>query len=111
MLKVYNDEIVRAHFQKVLKFARETGQLQNFLNKLNYLHNYGEAGSVKCVLYKDFAPMSFRLTFYRKQEDGTWKPWIYGGLIYHGEIDGYGSGSAPTFSVCVNETSGWSIHT
>lgn len=34
-----------------------------------------------------------------------------GGLIFHGKRDGYGSGSAPTFSVCINPTDGYSIHT
>lgn len=36
---------------------------------------------------------------------------ICGGIIYHGERDGYGSGGAPTFSVCLKPTSGYSIHT
>lgn len=34
-----------------------------------------------------------------------------GGIIFHGSHDGYGSGSAPTFSVCINPTDGYSIHT
>lgn len=55
----------------------------------------------KALLYKDFAPLSF-----------MWSAGgITGGLIYHGPHDGFGSGSAPTYSVCVDKVSGWSIHT
>jgi hypothetical protein len=38
-------------------------------------------------------------------------PWFDGGLIFHGAIDGYGSGAAPTFSVTLSPTDGWNVHT
>jgi hypothetical protein len=34
-----------------------------------------------------------------------------GGIIYHGAYDGYGSGFAPTFAVCLTPSVGWSVHT
>ena len=34
-----------------------------------------------------------------------------GGVIFHGTHDGGGNGGAPTFSVCLSPTDGWSIHT
>ena len=40
-----------------------------------------------------------------------YKYWMNGGLIYHGKHDGFGSGNAPTFSVCLTPTNGWSVHT
>ena len=52
-------------------------------------------------LFKDFAPYSFEFS----------AGGLYGGLIFHGSHDGGGNGSAPTFSVCLTPTDGWSIHT
>lgn len=34
-----------------------------------------------------------------------------GGIIFHGRHDNGGDGGAPTFSVCMEPTNGWSIHT
>ena len=38
---------------------------------------------------------------------------LYGGFIFHGAHDGYGSGGAPTFSVNIDpdKKPRWSIHT
>ncbi len=44
-------------------------------------------------------------------ETPKWSFLYNGGLIYHGPHDGGGNGGAPTFSVCLTPTSGWSIHT
>lgn len=54
----------------------------------------------------DFAPRSFGFTRYVNDN-----PTTSGGIIYHGKHDGYGSGGAPTFSVSMTPTTGWSIHT
>lgn len=55
----------------------------------------------ECWLGYDFAPLSF-----------TWAAGtLYGGLIFHGPHDGYGSGGAPTFSVSLDNTAGWQLHT
>lgn len=82
------------------------------------------------ILHPDFAPLSFTFGIYAKANPGkgyNWSEhagllrnrpelegytmWFNGGLIYHGSHDGYGSGSAPTFSVTLTKTRGWSIHT
>ena len=52
-------------------------------------------------LFTDFAPLSF--TF---KAGG-----LFGGMIYHGPHDGFGSGGEPTFSVCVDKAYGWRLHT
>ena len=57
-------------------------------------------------IYPDFAPYSFA---FARLKNG--KCIINGGIIFHGKHDGYGSGSAPAFSVSINKETGWSIHT
>ena len=59
-------------------------------------------------LYSDFAPLSLYFEIIR---DGQFV--LNGGFIFHGPHDGYGNGTAPTFSVCIDpeKTAGWSIHT
>ena len=52
------------------------------------------------LMWTDFAPFSF-----------MWKAaGLTGGLIFHGSFDGYGSGSGPTYSVCIEKTTGWALH-
>ena len=58
-------------------------------------------------LYLDFAPLSFSFKSRYSQGGGV----TNGGIIFHGPHDGYGSGAAPSFSVCLNPTFGWAIHT
>ena len=58
------------------------------------------------TIYPDWAPHS--LYFVRKYKDGSKTD---GGIIYHGSHDGYGSGAAPTFSVSITGSQGWSTHT
>lgn len=64
----------------------------------NIAKNYPDC---ECWLGYDFAPLSF-----------TWAAGnLYGGLIFHGPHDGFGSGGAPTFSVSLDNTAGWQLHT
>ena len=58
-------------------------------------------------LWTDFAPLSF--TFSIMLPEG--RSWLHGGLIFHGSHDRGGDGSAPTYSVNVNPTDGWTLHT
>jgi hypothetical protein len=77
-------------------------------------HRSGRGGRrVRALLYKDFAPLSFSFLMQMEKTAGEddWELWFNGGLIFHGSHDGYGSGSAPTFSVTLNDTDGWSVHT
>lgn len=90
---------------ETLEFARKNNDssLKSCINRLAKIDD--ELGTVTTV-FNDFAPKSFE--FIRKKEE---KFYGNGGIIYHGKHDGYGSGSSPTFSVCVGKTNGWAIHT
>jgi hypothetical protein len=83
--------------------------------ELEYLGSYAchdEPEQTRCELFPDFAPLSFFFVMYNKsKKDGEYKPYFNGGLIFHGPHDGFGSGSAPTFSVSLNAEHGWSVHT
>ena len=110
MLKLVGN-LVQGQFNETVKFAKATGRFENFIEHINYLHNYAGKENTRCILRTDFAPYSFNFTMQRKQPDGSYKYWFEGGLIYHGPHDGYGSGQNPTLSVCVNPTDDWAIHT
>ncbi len=55
----------------------------------------------------DFDEKSF--TFRETYADG--RSGICGGIIYHGQRDRFGSGNGPTFSVTLDKTEGYQIHT
>ena len=101
---------------KVRAFAERTGQTKSLQENLDYLGSYAcnSGRQTRCLLFPDFAPESFFFRMELKQEnepDTEYKPWFSGGCLYHGPHDGHGSGAAPTFSVCLTPTDGWSIHT
>jgi len=64
-------------------------------------------------VFPDFAPMSLYFALVEATEAPYEREQIKmnGGIIYHGSHDGFGSGSAPTFSVNIEPTDGWSLHT
>jgi hypothetical protein len=110
MLEIQNQE----HFNKVKAFAESTGRMEQLQDKLNYLDTYADherQGLTKCVISYDWAPYSFSFLMMRRDENGEYQPWFNGVLIFHGSHDNGGDGGSPTFSVCVNPTDGWSIHT
>ena len=88
------------------------GEGNTFLkNQLSFLDNYGGTrGHIRVRLRRDLAPYSFSLVF-EKNDAGTWTTLLVGGLLYHGPLDGHGTGFAPTFAVTLESVSGWSIHT
>ncbi len=59
----------------------------------------------KTKIYPDFAPNSF--SFARMKDK---KCITNGGIIFHGIKGEHGAG-APTFSVSISNSPGWSIHT
>jgi len=119
------DKSPEGYLQSVKDFAKQIGKEDDLDKKLDYLHNYAnqdrnhdvdeklpeEKHYTRCLLFKDFAPYSFEFMMERKNDDGEYVRWFNGGLIFHGNHDGFGSGSYPTLSVCLNPTDGWSIHT
>lgn len=110
---------VNSEARKVIEETRRLGLYKatkpDFRNLYRRLRSLGDMGysyarpghEVRVCLYKDFAPLS--LSFILRDEDGV--AFMNGGVIFHGEHDGGGSGGAPTFSVSLTPTSGWSLHT
>jgi len=115
----------QAHFEEVIAFAKRSGKYEpaaseesnSYLkNRLDYLENYGGKDAVgesrmRVRLFKDFAPYSFGFVIERRGAGGEHTQLLTGGLLFHGSVDGYGSGSAPTFSVTQTPVDGWQIHT
>ena len=92
---------------EIKTFAKENNMLESFNETFSRLETYSDKGYT-VTLYSDFAPHSlyFEITLNEKFI-------LNGGFIFHGSHDGYGSGGAPTFSVCIDPDNkpGWSIHT
>jgi len=98
--------------------ADELGLRKDLEDKLDYLATYAcrsrepeDPTYTRCLLFKDFAPLSFEFVMEVKEEDGSYKRWFNGGCIFFGSGDvGFG---APQFSVRVGDDlkAGWSIHT
>ena len=91
--------------QRYLLGVREDAQRQMLAGTLNnslaQINAVAEAAGELGQLFADHAPLSF-----------TWLAGgIFGGLLFHGPHDGFGSGSAPTFAVTLEPTFGWRIHT
>ena len=113
MLDIENQE----YLDEVMEFAKQSDQIESLQRQLDYLNGYaihedGDPARTKCILYKDSAPYSFGFTMMmRKEPADEYKQWFQGGLIYHGNHDGFGDGTAPTFSVSLSKTQGWEIHT
>lgn len=79
---------------------------ESFRENLQRLSGFAQGGR-KVRIGLDFAPLSFGFAVIRA--DGS--AWIYGGLIFHANHDRGGDGGAPTYSVCLEPTSGWALHT
>lgn len=88
-------------------FAKEHELTKSFKKTFSRFESYSDKGYT-VTLYSDFAPYSlyFEITMNEKFI-------LNEGFIFHGAHDGYGNGSAPTFSVCIDPDNkpGWSIHT
>ena len=82
MLKVINAE----HYEKELVKARENGSIENLEERLEYLNQYsvgGHADPERTIVELGWDFAGFSLLWKIRQEDGEYKPWINGGLIYH----------------------------
>ncbi len=69
---------------------------------------------VENEIYRDFAPLSFAFARYIYEPISVngqklRKMVLNGGIIYHGKV--YTGGGAPTFSVNIDNSAGWQIHT
>jgi hypothetical protein len=106
------------YLAEVRKKASELGLLKNLEDKLDYLATYAcnsqeeyDPTHTRCLLFKDWSPLSFGFLMELKQKDGSYKRWFNGGCIFYGNGDvGF---DAPQFSVRIGNDlkAGWSINT
>lgn len=105
-----------AAYNEAYKFAQDTEQLDSLNQQLEYLAKYSchdeSPDQTRCLLFGDWAPYSFTFIMQKRNpKTGEFEYWFYGRCTYHGPHDNGGDGGAPTFSVCLTPTTGWSIHT
>lgn len=103
-IKFANEEV----FERYRQMLDETESLENSLHKSIVRLSKWNPYNHTAVIYNDFDEKSFFFQVYDEEEKQTS---FCGGIIYHRSEDGYGSGSGPTFSVTVEPTHGYSIHT
>jgi len=81
--------------------AEQTSLARTLNAALAHIDAVAQSVGERAQLFADHAPLSF-----------TWlAAGLFGGLLFHGVHDGFGSGSAPTFAVTLEPTFGWRIHT
>ncbi len=92
---------------KIKEFAQKNNLTNELNNTLERFKNYADNG-MDVELHDDHAPYS--LFFVTKRNGITG---MCGGMLFHGPHDNGGDGSAPTFSVSLdnNTKPHWSIHT
>jgi len=100
-------DCTNGELDKIKAFAKENHLAREFVSTFLRFKMYSKMGC-EVFLYPDFAPMSL---YFEKQRDGVFAG--NGGFIFHGGHDRGGNGSAPSFSVSIdnNTKSRWSIHT
>jgi len=111
---VIRDEI-KDYFQEVSDFAYKNGLSGKFNLAMMNLHLYGcdwhDTEKCRITLGRDFAPYSFSMLIEKLTPEGNYAPILNGGVIFHGPHDGFGDGSAPSFSVSLSGEVGWEMHT
>ena len=90
---------------KIKKHADLSGLTDNLKDCLCRLERH-DRDSCTVTLYPDFATLSL---YFEVTKQG--RVVLNGGMIFHGSHDREGNGSAPTFSVSLTPTTGWTIHT
>ena len=101
-------DLTEGILEKELEYAKSIGNdtLQQCIDRLKQADENMETETTIC---NDFAPRSFY--FQRMDKNDRYSG--NGGIIFHGPHDGYGSGSAPSFSVSLDDSKEirWEIHT
>jgi hypothetical protein len=112
---IFSNGIAATRLAESRALADRLGLREQLEQQIRLLERYGcpaeDPDATRCTLYPDFAPHSFDFTIEKRRPDGAYESLLHGGLIYHGPHDGFGSGGAPTFSVSLNATQGWLVHT
>ena len=105
-------DLTEGKLDEALEYAKKIGDesLQSCLDRLKKTEETYELDGrpIQTNVSTDFAPLSF---YFERHDKSTGMFKGNGGIIVHGSHDGFGSGSAPTFSVSLEPCSGWSIHT
>jgi len=98
------EDCTNGDLDKALEYAGEIkdNSLQECLDKLSLVDRVSQSST---KIYPDFAPHSFAFARMREGKCQT-----NGGIIFHGIHGEHGAG-APTFSVSIDNTPGWSVHT
>lgn len=92
--------------KKAVRHAKSMGN-KTLGECLTRMHEREKRQGVVYNIYTDRAPLSFYFVCMRGEHMD-----YNGGIIFHGPHDGFGNGSAPTFSVCIDKSDiGWRIHT
>lgn len=110
------NEVCQESLKEAISFAKKMNLGHQFCRQLEWLSRYGQTPekfleqTVRCCLYKDFAPFSFEFVMQKKDSKGEWGRWFNGGLIYQGP--GLpADGSFPTLTVSLHNQTGWFVHT
>lgn len=105
-LIMYKD-LTNGKLNEAIEFAKTIGLEDSLAGCLNRLNKHCSP-STEVNLGVDFAPYSFAFAVLDKESK---RLILNGGIIFHGKHDGFGNGSAPTFSVSLSNEKGWKIHT
>ena len=100
-------DLTNGRLAEIQAYAKQHNLEESLSKAYSRLERYSNDGC-EVSLYNDFAPFSL---YFEISSNGKFM--LNGGMIFHGPHDGYGSGGAPTFSVCLERdaVSGWQIHT
>lgn len=88
MLEVQNQK----HFDDVKAFADRMIKSIQLQEKLDYLDTYADPenkGLTKCILGYDFAPYSFAFSMLKRDDEGAYKFWFNGGLIFDSSLNNW----------------------
>jgi len=85
------------YFNIVSGYAKDLGEqvAANLQKQLDYLGSYAcktsgneiDPERTRCILYSDFAPLSFQFTMQKRTALGDYVDWFNGGLIFWDHAD------------------------
>jgi hypothetical protein len=102
----FTNDTVEKNFEDARAKGKEFKLLSTWNRCVDTLSRLaGKEGHV--VVSHDSAPLSFGWAAINAEGKCT----MNGGMIFHGAHDGGGNGQGPTYSICLNPTDGWAIHT
>ena len=107
------NEDVKKYLETVKAFAKSIGKEEILQKRLDYLDTYAcgdDKEKTRCKLFKDFAPYSFEFEMQARANDGGYRYWFNGGLIYYGPNE---DGVSGQYSVRIGDTRevDWTINT